>query len=475
MKLQGLPLDATSVDVRRYFLGLTIPDGGVHILGGDEGIVFIEFASDEDARQAMSRGDGKIKGSNIKLLLSSRTEMVSLLDVARQLHQQYLQQMHSQIQTNNNNQIAHNNLQNNDSQQIGPNRQHSQHQQSVMINNHQSYLTPPSGSAPMGPALLPPSSQAQQDSSNNHSGNQLNHHHHNQSGPMMPFEGDPRMLSQNYQGILNQSNKAANQHGGQHHHQQNQQQHQQQQHLQQQQLLQQSSHQPPTTTQASLQQMPSSFIDPRILSQNYLGIMPDNQQSGQPQQLLLPQQGGMFNQYHHTPTTTSASLLGNMGLLGGLDMGALGGPGGVGGMNQLLAGQIGNLGLIPQVGMGGPNGLNPIDIQNSANTNNSNRNLSPDSRKGISSMRGGDDKLFANKRCVLAASNIPYRAASKDIIEFLSEFNLKEDCIRRRYNAKGQPTADAKIAFPSPDAAMKALKTMNKKTLCGRPVFLKPV
>lgn len=105
----------------------------------------------------------------------------------------------------------------------------------------------------------------------------------------------------------------------------------------------------------------------------------------------------------------------------------------------------------------------------------SNLNHSPDSRARMSGMRGGDDKLFANKRCVLAASNIPYRATSKDIIEFLSEFNIKEDCIRRRYNQKGQPTADAKIAFPTPDAALKALKIMNKKTLCGRPVFLKPV
>jgi RNA recognition motif-containing protein len=93
----------------------------------------------------------------------------------------------------------------------------------------------------------------------------------------------------------------------------------------------------------------------------------------------------------------------------------------------------------------------------------------------MSGMRGGNDKLFADKRCVLAASNIPYRATSKDIIEFLSDFDIREECIRRRYNQKGQPTADAKIAFASQEAAMKALKIMNKKTICGRQVFLKPV
>lgn len=90
-------------------------------------------------------------------------------------------------------------------------------------------------------------------------------------------------------------------------------------------------------------------------------------------------------------------------------------------------------------------------------------------------MRGGDDKLFLDKKCVLAASNIPYRATSKDIIDFLEGFDIGEDCIRRRYNQKGQPTADAKIAFPTPEAAIKAFKMFNKKHLCGRPVFLKPV
>lgn len=245
IKLQGLPLEATSVDVRSYFLGLTIIDGGVHIVGGDEGTVFIEFAGDEDARQAMARGDGTIKNSNIKLLLSSRNEMQFVTDTARIQKQQYLQQI----------------------QQIQQLQQLQQLQ-------------------------LQPSAQ-----------------------PILP-------------------------------------QFQQQQQLQLQQQL----------------------------------------QSPQYQQ-----------------------------------------------------------------------------------TNNSNNSNSINQRARMSGMRGGDDKLFADRRCVLAASNIPYRATSDDIIEFLSEFNITEDNIRRRYNAKGQPTADAKIAFPTPDAAMKALRMLNKKSLCGRPVFLKPV
>lgn len=239
IKLQGLPLEATSVDVRSYFLGLTIIDGGVHIVGGDEGTVFIEFASDEDARQAMARGDGTIKNSNIKLLLSSRSEMQFVTDAARLQKQQYLQQL-----------------------------QQFQQLQQLQLQTSQ------------------PQPQFQQ--------------------PLPP-------------------------------------------------------------------------------------------------------------QYHQTNNLTSNTI--------------------------------------------------------TTNSNNTNSNQ----RARMSGMRGGDDKLFADRRCVLAASNIPYRATSDDIIEFLSEFSITEDRIRRRYNGKGQPTADAKIAFPTPDAAMKALKMMNKKSLCGRPVFLKPV
>lgn len=240
IKLQGLPLEATSVDVRSYFLGLTIIDGGVHIVGGDEGTVFIEFASDEDARQAMARGDGTIKNSNIKLLLSSRSEMQFVTDAARIQKQQYLQQI---------------------------------------------------------------------------------------------------------------------------------------QQFQQLQQLQQLQLQPSSLPQPQFQQQP-------------------------------------------------------------------------------------------------PPPFQQTNINSNGNNSNANANSQ---RARMSGMRGGDDKLFADRRCVLAASNIPYRATSDDIIEFLSEFNIREDNIRRRYNAKGQPTADAKIAFPTPDAAMKALRTMNKKSLCGRPVFLKPV
>jgi len=294
--MRGLPLEANSVDVRLYFLGLTIPDGGVHIVGGEDGVVFIEFANDEDARQAMARGLGTIKNSTVNLLLSSRTEMQSVIDSIRQKHQHLLQQQQAQ----------------------------QQQQQQLLLQPQQQSTTDP-------PTHLPQP------------------WFNNQQIPLLPAW----------------------------------------------------IHQQPSVTTPS-----APTTTPTQLQQSLLNI-----------------------------TTTIPSML-------------------PGQMDQQI--------LIQQ--------------QQQALQQQQDQQQQPkDSRARAKGMRGGDDRLFANKRCVLAASNIPYRATSKDIIEFLADFNITEDNIRRRYNQKNQPTADAKIAFPTPDAAMKAMKLMNKKTLCGRPVFLKPV
>lgn len=83
IRLQNLPLTANSLDIRKYFAGLSIPDGGVHIIGGEKGDAFIAFSSDDDARQAMAKDGGKIKDSPIKLFLSSRSEMQQVITQAR--------------------------------------------------------------------------------------------------------------------------------------------------------------------------------------------------------------------------------------------------------------------------------------------------------------------------------------------------------------------------------------------------------
>lgn len=83
IRLQGLPIVAGTMDIRHFFSGLTIPDGGVHIVGGEHGEAFIVFATDEDARLGMMRTGGSIKGSKVSLLLSSKTEMQSMIELSR--------------------------------------------------------------------------------------------------------------------------------------------------------------------------------------------------------------------------------------------------------------------------------------------------------------------------------------------------------------------------------------------------------
>ncbi|XP_056643469.1 uncharacterized protein LOC130449571 isoform X2 [Diorhabda sublineata] len=83
IRLQNLPWSANALDIRQYFSGLGIPEGGVHIVGGELGDAFIAFSTDEDARQAFMRNNGKIKEVQITLMLSSRTEMQRVIEQAR--------------------------------------------------------------------------------------------------------------------------------------------------------------------------------------------------------------------------------------------------------------------------------------------------------------------------------------------------------------------------------------------------------
>ncbi|XP_055019645.1 LOW QUALITY PROTEIN: RNA binding motif protein 12Bb [Boleophthalmus pectinirostris] len=80
IRLQGLSIAAGSQDIRKFFSGLRIPDGGVHIVGGELDEAFIIFGSDEDARIAMTKSGDYIKDSPVKLLLSSKTEMQNVLE-----------------------------------------------------------------------------------------------------------------------------------------------------------------------------------------------------------------------------------------------------------------------------------------------------------------------------------------------------------------------------------------------------------
>ncbi|XP_029447527.1 RNA-binding protein 12B [Rhinatrema bivittatum] len=82
IRLQGLPLVAGSADIRHFFAGLNISNGGVHIIGGDLGEAYIIFATDDDARLAMRRAGGFIKQSRLQLYLSSKSEMQSAIEMS---------------------------------------------------------------------------------------------------------------------------------------------------------------------------------------------------------------------------------------------------------------------------------------------------------------------------------------------------------------------------------------------------------
>ncbi|XP_022084037.1 uncharacterized protein LOC110975671 [Acanthaster planci] len=87
LRMQQLPWSATSMDIRRYFTGLSIPDGGVHIVGGEDGDVFIAFSSDEDARRAMQTQNKPLCGNKIALMLSSKNEMQEVIARNRAMSQ----------------------------------------------------------------------------------------------------------------------------------------------------------------------------------------------------------------------------------------------------------------------------------------------------------------------------------------------------------------------------------------------------
>ncbi|KAG5678944.1 hypothetical protein PVAND_008563 [Polypedilum vanderplanki] len=91
IRLQNLPWSANASDIRQFFKGLHIPEGGVHIVGGENGDAFIAFSTDEDARQAMSMTGSKLKEVQVSLMLSSRAEMQKVIEKARMMSMQTAQ------------------------------------------------------------------------------------------------------------------------------------------------------------------------------------------------------------------------------------------------------------------------------------------------------------------------------------------------------------------------------------------------
>lgn len=74
LRLQGLNIEAGPEDIRRFFHGLPIPEGGVHITGGKMGEAFIIFSSKRAGQLAMLHSGEQLKGSVVTLYKCSRAE-----------------------------------------------------------------------------------------------------------------------------------------------------------------------------------------------------------------------------------------------------------------------------------------------------------------------------------------------------------------------------------------------------------------
>ena len=83
IKMKGLPWEATARDIRKFYRGLDIAEGDIHLAPNPEGkasgYAFACFQKDDEARKAMHR-NGKFVGKRyIELILSSQTEMEKIL------------------------------------------------------------------------------------------------------------------------------------------------------------------------------------------------------------------------------------------------------------------------------------------------------------------------------------------------------------------------------------------------------------
>lgn len=79
---------------------------------------------------------------------------------------------------------------------------------------------------------------------------------------------------------------------------------------------------------------------------------------------------------------------------------------------------------------------------------------------------------FGAPGCVVSMENVPFRATVEEIMNFFSEFELTQDDVIRRYNERGQPTGDARVAFRTPFDAQRAVKTRHMDSIHERRINL---
>lgn len=67
VRLRNLSWSASATDIRGFFRGLDIPNGGVKIIGGDDGDCFVLFTTEADAHNALRKDGMYLNDQRIRL------------------------------------------------------------------------------------------------------------------------------------------------------------------------------------------------------------------------------------------------------------------------------------------------------------------------------------------------------------------------------------------------------------------------
>lgn len=113
------------------------------------------------------------------------------------------------------------------------------------------------------------------------------------------------------------------------------------------------------------------------------------------------------------------------------------------------------------------NGFNGINTSNDQYRRFNQNNTKPNTRNNQrSNNRNNYD------RCVVALSNVPYKANIDDILDFFADFDIAPENVIRRYNDDGKATGDARICFKSPIEARRAVEQKDNCRIMSRPIYL---
>lgn len=129
-----------------------------------------------------------------------------------------------------------------------------------------------------------------------------------------------------------------------------------------------------------------------------------------------------------------------------------------------------------------PRARNNNSGNNKFNTNNNRYNSSHNNRmsNNRSHHRNGNGNGNSNSNnnnsnfngCVVAMSNVPYKASTEDILEFFYDFDITPSDIIRRYNDEGKPTGDARVRFETPAEARRAIDLRDNCRILNRSIYL---